>query len=103
MIVQLMVLLTKLEVFLMLLFARIGSIVFLVSMDLVFFVSLEGELIYLDEALVYLDEELVDAHVLGKSFLELRREVLLDVDKLVSLDWLRLDLNLEEHVVPQVL
>ena len=41
--------------------------------------------------------------MLGKSFLELRREVLLDVDELVGLDWLRHDLNLEGHVAPQVL
>ena len=56
-----------------------------------------------EEKLVYLDEELVDAHVLGKSFLELHREVLLDVVELVGLDWLRHDLNLEGHVAPQVL
>ena len=56
-----------------------------------------------EEELVDLDEELVDAHVLGKSFLELRREVLLDVVELVGLDWLRHDLNLEGHVAPQVL
>ena len=56
-----------------------------------------------EEELVDLDEELVDAHVLGKSFLELRREVLLDVVELVGLDWLRHDLSLEEHVAPQVL
>lgn len=48
-------------------------------------------------------EELVDAHVLGKSSLGLHREVLLDVDELVSLGWLWLDLNLEGHVAPQVL
>ena len=47
--------------------------------------------------------ELDDAHVLGKSSLELRREVLLGVDELVGLGWLRLDLNLEGHVPPQVL
>ena len=41
--------------------------------------------------------------MLRKSFLELRREVLLDVVELVGLDWLRHDLSLEEHVVPQVL
>ena len=41
--------------------------------------------------------------MLGKSFLELRREVLLDVVELVGLDWLRHDLSLEEHVAPQVL
>ena len=41
--------------------------------------------------------------MLGKSFLELRREVLLDVVELVGLDWLRHDLNLEGHVAPQVL
>ena len=58
-----------------------------------------GELV----VLVDLDEELVDAHVLRKSFLELRREVLLDVVELVGLDWLRHDLNLEGHVAPQVL
>ena len=62
-------------------------------------VSLEEKLVYLDEELVDLD----DAHVLGKSFLELRREVLLDVVELVGLDWLRHDLSLEEHVAPQVL
>ena len=61
-----------------------------------------GELVVLVE-LVDLDEELVDAHVLRKSFLELRREVLLDVVELVGLDWLRHDLSLEEHVAPQVL
>ena len=36
--------------------------------------------------------------MLRKSFLKLRREVLLDV-----VDWLRHDLSLEEHVAPQVL
>ena len=41
--------------------------------------------------------------MLGKSFLELRREVLLDVVELVGLDWLWHDLNLEGHVAPQVL
>ena len=56
-----------------------------------------------EEELVDHVEELVDAHVLGKSFLELRREVLLDVVELVGLDWLRHDLSLEEHVAPQVL
>ena len=66
-------------------------------------VSLEEKLVYLDEELVDLDEGLDDAHVLGKSFLELRREVLLDVVELVGLDWLRHDLNLEGHVAPQVL
>ena len=66
-------------------------------------VSLEEELVDLEEELVNLEEELVDAHVLGKSFLELRREVLLDVVELVGLDWLRHDLSLEEHVAPQVL
>ena len=60
-------------------------------------------LVSLEEELVDLDEELVDAHVLGKSFLELRREVLLDVDELVGLGWLWHDLNLEKHVAPQVL
>ena len=39
----------------------------------------------------------------GKSFLELRREVLLDVGELVGLDWLQHDLNLEGYVAPQVL
>ena len=57
----------------------------------------------LEEELVDLEEELVDAHVLGKSFLELRREELLDVDELVGLGWLRLDLNLGGLVAPQVL
>ena len=57
----------------------------------------------LEEELVELVEELDDAHVLGKSSLELRCEVLLDVDELVGLGWLRLDLNLEGHVAPQVL
>ena len=55
------------------------------------------------DVLVSHEEELVDAHVLRKSFLELRREVLLDVVELVGLDWLRHDLSLEEHVAPQVL
>ena len=41
--------------------------------------------------------------MLGKSFLELRREVLLDVDELVGLGWLWLDLNLGGLVAPQVL
>ena len=41
--------------------------------------------------------------MLGKSFLELRREVLLDVDELVGLGWLWLYLDLEGHVAPQVL
>ena len=44
-----------------------------------------GELV---EELVKLDkelEELDDAHVIDKSFLELHREVLLDVDELVGL------------------
>ena len=41
--------------------------------------------------------------MLGKSFLELRREVLLDVVELVGCAWLRLDLNLGGHVAPQVL
>ena len=50
-----------------------------------------------------LEEELDDAHVIDKSFLELRREVLLDVDELVGLGWLRLDLNLGGLVAPQVL
>ena len=66
-------------------------------------VSLEEKLVYLDEGLDDHVEELVDAHVLRKSFLELRREVLLDVVELVGLDWLRHDLSLEEHVAPQVL
>ena len=57
----------------------------------------------LEEALVDLDEELDDAHVIGKSFLELRREVLLDVVELVGLDCLWHDLNHEGHVAPQVL
>ena len=39
--------------------------------------------------------------MLGKSFLELRREVLLDVVELVGLDWLRHDMNLEGHVAPR--
>ena len=59
-------------------------------------VSLEGEL-------VYLDEELVDAHVFGKFFLELHREVLLDVVELVGLGRLRHDLIHEGHVALQVL
>ena len=62
-------------------------------------VSHEEEFVDLDEELV----ELVDSHVLRKSFLELRREVLLDVVELVGLDWLQHDLNLEGHVAPQVL
>ena len=66
-------------------------------------VSHEEKLVYLDEELVDLDEGLDDAHVLGKSFLELRREVLLDVVELVGRDWLRHDLNLEGHVAPKVL
>ena len=66
-------------------------------------VSHEEKLVYLDEELVDLDEGLDDAHVLRKSFLELRREVLLDVVELVGLDWLRHDLSLQEHVAPQVL
>ena len=60
-------------------------------------------LVSLEEKLVYLEEGLDDVHVLGKSFLELRREVLLDVDGLVGFDWLWHDLSLEEHVAPQVL
>mgnify|MGYP005850754769 CR=1 FL=1 len=40
--------------------------------------------------------------MLGKSFLELCRGLLLDVFELVGLDWLRHDLNLEGHVAPQV-
>ena len=59
-------------------------------------ISLEGEL-------VYLDEELVDAHVFGKFFLELHREVLLDVVELVGLGRLRHDLIDEGHVALQVL
>lgn len=41
--------------------------------------------------------------MLGKSFRELRREVLLDGDELVGLGWLWLDLNLGGNVAPQVL
>ena len=66
-------------------------------------VSLEGELVYLDEALVYLDKELVDAHVFGKFFLELHREVLLDVVELVGLGRQWLDSHRVELVAPQVL
>ena len=98
-----MLLLVRRVVFLMMLLARRWSIVFLLSMDLTFFVSHEDELVDLDEELVDHVEELVDAHVLRKSFLELRREVLLDVVELVGLDWLRHDMNLEGHVAPQVL
>ena len=61
--------------------------------------ELGEELVELDEEL----EELDDAHVIDKSFLELRREVLLDVVELVGLDWLRHDLSHEGHVAPQVL
>ena len=60
-------------------------------------------LVSLEEELVELDEERDDAHVLGKSFLELHREVLLDVHELVVLGWLRLDLIREGHVAPQEL
>ena len=66
-------------------------------------VSHEEELVDLGEELVNLDEELVDLDVLCKSFLELRREVLLDVVELDSLDWLWHDLSHEGHVAPQVL
>ena len=65
-----------------------------------------GELdvvVYLEEARVDLDEELDDAHVIDKSFLELRREALLGAHELGGLDWLWLDLNRGGHVVPQVL
>ena len=48
-------------------------------------------------------EELVDAHVPGKSFLELHGEALLVAHELVGFGWLWLDLNLEGHVAPQVL
>jgi len=41
--------------------------------------------------------------VTDKSSLELHHKVLLDAHELVSLGWLRLDLNLEGHVAPQVL
>ena len=51
-------------------------------------VSLEEELVDLDEELVDLVQELVDAHVRRKSFLELRREVLLGVVDLVGFDCL---------------
>ena len=55
------------------------------------------------EELVELEEELVDARELGIFVLEFLREVLLHVHKLVSLDWLRLDLNLRGLNAPQVL
>ena len=48
-------------------------------------------------------EELDDAHVIGKSSLELLREVLPLVHADVDYVWRRRDLNLEGHVVPQVL
>ena len=62
-----------------------------------------GELV---EDLVELEEELEeldDARKLEIFILELLREVLLDVDEPVGLGWLRLDLNLEGNVAPQVL
>ena len=65
-------------------------------------VSLEKELVDLEAELVDLEVELVDAHVPGKSSLGLHREELLVVDELVGLGWLRLDLNLEGLVAPQV-
>ena len=60
-------------------------------------------LVAIEEELVELDEERDDAHVLGKSFLELHREVLLDVHELVILGWLRLDLIREGHTALQEL
>ena len=60
-------------------------------------------LVELEEALVDLDEELDNAHVLDKSFLGLHREALLVAHELAGCAWLRLDLNLGGHVVPQVL
>ena len=51
-------------------------------------------------------EELVEldvALVLDVVVRELLREVLLHVHELVSLGWLRLDLNIGGHVAPQVL
>ena len=60
-------------------------------------------LVELEEALVDLDEGLGVAHVLDISFRELHREALLDAHELVGYAWLRLDLNHEGHVAPQVL
>ena len=60
-------------------------------------------LVELEEALVDLDEELDDAHVIDNSSLELHHEALLDAHELAGCAWLRLDLNLEGHVAPQVL
>ena len=59
-----------------------------------------GELV---EELVELEEELDDARELEIFVHELLHEVLLHVHDLVSLGWLRLDLNLGGHVAPQVL
>ena len=58
------------------------------------------------EVLVELVEELEgldDSHLIEKSSLEPLREVLLVAHELVGCAWLRLDLNLEGHVAPQVL
>lgn len=55
------------------------------------------------EGLVELEEELDDACELEIFVRELLREVLLHVHELVSLGWLRLDLNIGGHVAPQVL
>ena len=62
-----------------------------------------GELVEVLVELVEELEELDDAHVIDKSFLELRREALLGAHELGDLDWLRLDLNRVELVVPQML
>ena len=59
-----------------------------------------GELV---EELVELEEELDDARELEIFVLELLREVIPLVHELVSLGWLRLDLNLGGCVAPQVL
>ena len=66
----------------------------LVELDVV------GELV---EELVDLDEELDVAHAVGSSALGFLLEALPLVLELVGLSWLRLDLNLEGHVAPQVL
>ena len=50
-----------------------------------------------------LEAEIDDARELEIVVLEFLREVLLHVHKLVSLDWLRLDLNLRGLNAPQVL
>ena len=64
------------------------------------------ELVELVEELVELVEELEeldDACELYIVFLELPREALLVAHELGGCAWLRLDLNLEGHVAPQVL